>query len=341
MLDQKQKIEKFKQELLKTEFVPCGWRIIKSENLGKEKIPESEFLIEKLVPKGGIIVVAGNPSSGKSWFLMEMAKCLASNRKFLDKFETKEANVLYVDEENTFSEIKRRWAMLDPAYMTLTDFMALQGIRIDDPENLKGLIDLAEYRNYNVIIFDALADLHQKNENSAQEMSALMNSFREFTRKGITVILCHHLRKENYFLSQDPGQLLRGSTVLLGGIDSLISVENTKRTDNLLELLISQPKLRQGKPNSQFKIRIMEIEGKMKFEYGAEVEDDDRKVERAKEIILNLLSAGKELCRGDLIQRMIPLYFSEASIDRAIKELKENKELNLRKEGKFTFFSKK
>ena len=88
--------------------------------------------------------------------------------------------------------------MLEPPPITLTDFMSLQGFKIDSDDDRKALMELCLARNYGLVIFDSLIDLHSRNENSAQDIQTIIAGFREFSKKGITVLICHHLRKENY-----------------------------------------------------------------------------------------------------------------------------------------------
>lgn len=334
--------EELKKESEEMERVKEKWIVHKAENLESLDIPESEFVIDRLIPKAGITVIAGNPSSGKSWITLEIAKIIGSGYSFLGEFSAKEkTKVLYIDEENNISEIKRRWCKLESQDINLKaiadiDFMSLAGFKIDSEAHRKELEDKINFQDYKVIIFDSLVDLHSKNENSSQEMQALIDLFRGFCRKGITMVLIHHQRKENFLSSREGGQMLRGSSALQGGIDSLVCVNNTKKTDNLLEFLISQPKLRQGKPNSPFKIKLEEIDEKMKFEFMENVEDEDRKTMRVKDELLGILE--QEMKRKDIVS-LLGTKFSGRTILRALKELKEEGKVESRKEGKEVVYS--
>lgn len=330
MEKQKQDIEEFKKELQKEEIVPLGWKVLKGDKLLKMELPESEFLVEKLIPKGNITILAGNPSSGKSWLLMEIAKAVSSNRMLFDKFNTMEAKTLYLDEESSPSEIKRRWKLLDPPYMTLTDFMSLQGFSIDNTEERNALLDLCKARDYKLVVFDSLRDVHSRNENDSRDAQELMDYFKEFCKIGITCLISHHNRKESFVDSNKAEQVLRGSTAILANVDSLLAVENTKRTETELELVVSQPKLRQGKPSASFKLLLTEADKKIIFEYKAEVEEEQTKVERTKQAIIELLKEGERYF-SEIVQVLVPRYFSERTIKRAISELKEKQTINLRK----------
>jgi archaellum biogenesis ATPase FlaH len=343
-------LEEFEKEVKKEDLVPLGWEIIKSDKLLKMELPKTDFLIENLIPSAGITILSGNPGCGKSWLMLEIAKCVGSGYQLfaddtitptpdsINRFKTKNVNVLYIDEESALSEIKRRWTMLEPPIITLVDFMSLQGLKIDDSEKRKALLDLIDYRSYGFIIFDSLRDLHSKNENDSKESQELIDYFREITRKGVTVLISHHNRKESFMNSKDASQTLRGSTAILGGLDCLLSVENPKSTNGVKELIINQPKLRQGKSISPFKVMLVEQDEKIKIEYVGAIEEEATKLQKTKEAILKLLEEGEKNPKT-IIQTLIPLYFAEKTIKKSITELKDAKIIQPRKDGKYVYYS--
>lgn len=321
-----EQVEKFKKEIQKEELTPLGWEVYKGDNLLKMDLPETEFLVETLIPKEGITILGGSPSSCKSWLLQEIGKCVASNKDLFGKFKTKEAKVLYIDEEAPASETKRRWKLLEPAPVTMIDFMNLQGFKIDNSEHRKALHDLCDWRGYGLLIFDSLRDLWIGNENDSKETQILIDYFREFVRRGITILISHHHRKLDFLNSKEPSQLLRGSSVLLAGIDSLISIEKTKATDEIIELVITHARLRQGKAKAPFKVNLIETDGVVKFEWSKELEDEGQKIENAKIAVKNLLQ-DKEMFQAEIIAALVPYSFSPITIRRATEELKQDKQL--------------
>ncbi len=316
--------EKLKEEAKKD----LSTKIIKSENLSNLDIPEVEFVVERLIPKKAITFITGNPSSGKSWLMLEVSKSVASGELFFDKFKTLKGNVLYIDEESPLSEVKRRWLMLEAR--ANVDFLCLEGIKIDNQSQREKLLELVDSEKYDLIIFDSLRDLHSKNENDSKEAQDLIDAFREFTRKDVAVLISHHNRKESFLNSREPSQILRGSSALLAGIDSLLAVDSEKKNEETIEYIITQAKLRQGKTFSPFKIALIEQEGKMKFNFIGEIEDEVRKLDKTKQAILNLLSEGEKY-QEEIKTYLIPQYFAAKTIERAIKELKGSKEIEPRK----------
>lgn len=298
------------------------WNIVDGNKLPKLDIPESQFIVEDLIPEG-ISVLAGNPSSCKTFLLLEIARCVSSNKDLFGKFPTKETRCLFLDEESPLNEIKRRWSKYDVPPCVLTDFLSLSGFRIDNPMARESLLKVCKEKGYKLLIMDSLRDIHQYEENNSLQVQNLINHFKEFQKEGISLLISHHLRKEVPFGSKEPSQILRGSSALLGGIDCLISLNTIKRSDNLFELFVSQSKLRQGRPISDFRVDLIEENEKMRFEFISDIESEMKKLEKTKTAIRELLQSGEKY-QSEIVDALIPYGFAPRTIHRAIKELKEN-----------------
>lgn len=329
--------EKIKKEAESLNKLKGNWNIIPGNKLEKMDIPESEFLIDNLIPLTGITILSGKPSAFKSWLLLLISIQISLGKPLFDHFDTKLNKTLYIDEETTLAEIKRRWMMMKDTN-TPVYFSSLAGFKVDDKIQRDFLLEICKKEKYKVIVVDSLRDVHTKNENDSKEAQEIIDGFREFTKKGITVLVSHHQRKEFFMSSKDPSQMLRGSDAFLAGIDSLLTVENPKSTEEAAELVITQSKLRQGKKTEPFKISAFEKEGEMNFEYIGKIETEASKLEATKEAVKKLLQDKGELYSGQILEFLIPLYYSNATIRRAIKELKENEIITPRIEGRKTYY---
>lgn len=317
--------------------VPEGWEVLSWKKLLKMKIPEVEFLIEGLIPSAGITIIAGDSGSGKSWLMLEIAKIVGSiqDQKLFNEFVVRdfkneknkslERKVLYIDEEAGLSEVQRRIKMLNFLPLTQIDFKVMQGFKIDNEEERKKLMDICQDRNYKLVIFDSLIAVHSQNENDSQSAQAIIDCFKEFTRRGITILIVHHNRKENFLASNKPEQILRGSSAWLGGIDSLLAVKKTN--ENPLEIVVIHSKLRQGRKKAPaFKIRMNEKDEKISWEYICAIEDEFTKKANAREKIKKLTTE-KEMTQTEIIKVLIPQNIGNTTIRNVIKDLKD--------EGKF------
>ena len=305
------------------------FRIVKGDSLSTLEIPKSEFVIEGMIAKNTFSILAGNPANCKSWVLLELAKALGTGTAFFDKFEVpKKLNVLYIDEESSLSEIKRRWFMLDSPNCNVS-FMSLQNFRLDNNFNREELKGIIREQGFEFIIFDSLRDIWMGDENSSRDVQLLVNGFKELIQEGTTILVSHHLRKETFGGTSDLSQKIRGSGALLSSLDGLIALETTKKNEDLFELNFSPLKLREGKLLPNFRVNLTEIGDKMEFQYVGEVEDATKRLERAKIAIKEVLSEGEKY-QSEIIEILIPHGHTTPTLNRAFKEMKESDEFSQR-----------
>jgi len=94
-----------------------------------KEFPEQVYLVDRLVPDAGFTIFSGAPGSYKTFALLELARCVASGQPFLGYFETHQANVLLIDEENGERLLQQRMRLMDIAehlpifYTPTTGFM--------------------------------------------------------------------------------------------------------------------------------------------------------------------------------------------------------------------------
>ena len=69
--------------------------------------PEPEYLVEGLIPKVGLGVIAGNPKAGKSFFALQLACCVATGKPFLGR-EVQQGSVLYLALEDHRARVSWR-----------------------------------------------------------------------------------------------------------------------------------------------------------------------------------------------------------------------------------------
>ena len=75
--------------------------------INRMDFPPQEFLVEGLIPKSGMGIIAGNPKAGKSFLGLQLCTCIAKGIPFLGR-ETMQGNVLYLALEDPRSRIDWR-----------------------------------------------------------------------------------------------------------------------------------------------------------------------------------------------------------------------------------------
>ncbi len=213
-------------------------------DLGGEA-PEYDWLVPDLIVKGDVVMLAGDPGVGKSWYTLDLCTALAEGRDSwlgipLPGFPTKS---MIVDQENPQTTIRQRLERLglSEAGKKNLRYLWYAGVRLDsEPEKL---YEDVEAFMPEVLVIDSISRVHMKNENSAEEMNPLLNGgIYPIARKlGVTVILIHHLNK---------GGGTRGSTSLPAATDLTLLVRNEELKDGSLtgRQVITPDKLRNVPP---------------------------------------------------------------------------------------------
>jgi len=109
-------------------------------------------------------------------------------------------------------------------------------IRLDLAEHCKRLQATLEKHQPRLLVLDPLVRLHRADENSAQEVAAILATLRELQRRfSLAIAVVHHTRKT--IGSRQMGQALRGSGDLHAWADSAMYLSHEK---NGLRLSIEQ-----------------------------------------------------------------------------------------------------
>ena len=173
---------------------------------------EYDWHVDKLVVRGDVTMLSGDPGSAKSWLSMDLALATLGLRDlWLGLKVLHNGPVVIVDQENPEVTVRKRLQKmgLDGMHDDL-HYLWYQGVRLDSqPELLYEYCSLVEPT---LVIVDSISRVHFKNENSAEEMNPLMNGgIYPLSRDlGATVVLLHHLARAGN---------LRGSTAIPAAVD--------------------------------------------------------------------------------------------------------------------------
>jgi len=299
-----------------------------SEILAMEFKPQP-FIVEKLVPENGITIFSGYPESGKSWFTLYVAHCVATGKPVLDKFQVTQGAVLLIDEEAGVSEFQRRMKMFDFGQDDKVRLFSQEGFKVDNKEHLDALIATSKLCDIKLVIFDPYSAIHSKAENSAEDMQRVMEALQKFNLAGISVIFIHHHRKEHY-MDRNPqvAMGLRGSTALLARADSHVYIKKEKEGDSIT-VAIEQIKLRRDKKPKPFRAELsIDEDSKIaKFTYVGEIEEAVKKIEAAKEFILGDLKFFPNQTMKEIVEKLKSVNIGKTATEGALKAMRENGEI--------------
>jgi len=215
----------------------------------QDKIP---CIIEGILPENCLIGFAGLPGSWKTWSAIHIALCATSGEQFLNRYPvTKRGAVLYIDADRASSVMRLRLnllvntsQLLKGEYKQLGIFPAMgKHINIDDRsfgkmasedmvrkslgnEFINTIKKICEEENVVLIIIDTYRDTFLGNENESKDTQMYLNALDKIRAEThSSVILIHHVPKQDSIDYSNVYSVLRGSTALAGKLDLCYSFE--------------------------------------------------------------------------------------------------------------------
>lgn len=197
--------------------------------------PPVDWLVDDLVPRGGLVVVGGEPSAGKTLLVLDAALRMAHGLPWLGK-ETKPASTLYLAGEGTpgLGARMRAWRAGNPDAKQIEGcYVAL----VDGVPNLAGLHAVTELlalmaqaqatygKVPEVLVVDTLAMAAPgADENDAAAVGLVLRALAELRlRTGVTVELVHHTKKPQAGSGASSSlHALRGSSAIAGAADVVL-----------------------------------------------------------------------------------------------------------------------
>jgi hypothetical protein len=198
---------------------------------------DEEWLVNGLVPLHGLTILGGNPKSGKTLFALDLCLAVATRSAFFGR-ETSEAAFLFVTEEGTPGETRKRFRRLIASRGVPTlpgRIIHRRGVRFDDPRSWRQVRDaLARLEQPTLLVLDPLRDMLEGDENDSKTISAVARAIHAILRDfdHVTVVLLHHLTKRG---DGDGGQRLRGSSALWATADCTLILKTDPIPDDTAE----------------------------------------------------------------------------------------------------------
>lgn len=200
-------------------------------------LPPPDWLIQDIMPEGGLVGLYGAPESAKSFAAIDMMLCVATGTPW-HGHEVKQGFGLYVAAEGGAGIGKRVRAWMLKHNITTIPNMAwlIESITVNsgstDVDTLMHRLDNELQEAPGLIVIDTLARCFDGNENEQEDMGTFIDGIDRLRHEyGATVITVHHTRLD--------GGRERGNTAFRGGLDTMISV---KRDETAITLECSKQK---------------------------------------------------------------------------------------------------
>jgi hypothetical protein len=184
------------------------------------------WLIENLWSASAAGFLSGPPKSCKSWLGLELAVSVATGGACLGHYPVRERGpaLLYLAEDSLTTARERLACLARHRGLALRDLdvylITVPRLRLDHELDRARLLETARALQPTLLLLDPFVRLHQIDENSATEISALLADLRHLQRTlDLALVIVHHARKNGP--GRGPaGQALRGSSDLWAFGDS-------------------------------------------------------------------------------------------------------------------------
>ena len=204
-------------------------RIISASALAAKSFAPLQWVIPGILPEG-LVILAGKPKAGKSYFAMQIAVAVASgDGKAWGLGEIEPGNVLYCALEDSQRRLHDRQQRMAPwAAPDCLDY-ATDWPRIGEG----GVEALAEWCDAHpaarLVIFDTLRAIKPRSNGRAtayDEDAASVAPLLDFikARPGLACVIVHHVRKMD---ADDPFDTISGTHGLTGIFDTLMVLAST------------------------------------------------------------------------------------------------------------------
>jgi biotin operon repressor len=197
------------------------------------------WIVENLFLEAGAGILGGAPKSCKSFFALDLCVAIASGTPCAGRFRTLcQGPVVLLCAEDPTAVVSSRLTALAAARGRALKDLPLRVIvepSVRLPDGIERLAATLAESQPRLLLLDPLIRLHRADENSASEMSVILDGLRGLARQSKTaILLVHHARKAS---SVNAGAGLRGSSDMAAFGDSNLYLRRVSQ-DGLLELKI-------------------------------------------------------------------------------------------------------
>jgi archaellum biogenesis ATPase FlaH len=291
------------------------------EEMLRQEPPPVPWLVEPLLVRGCLTLLAGREGQGKSLVAQALAVAIVSGQPMADLLVT-HGNVLIVDAENSRDELHRRLRSfgLAPGSGRNLAIYEAESLNLRHGLDLARLQELVAEQQPDLLILDSLRSIWRGDENSSAEAGPVIDGIRN---------LCHESRVAGLVLHHSPKNesVFRGSTAIAAAAELVFYISRAEADPDPARRSISCHKSRPAPEPETFWVRIEAALGQLSIEEanpgpqsGPERAARDKVKDQLAPKVRELLRTDGELRRAE-IARGCGRPHNDRTIGRVLDEL--------------------
>lgn len=224
------------------------WCAPSFDEWAREVVNEKRWLIPGFVPAESFVLISGQQKRAmKTFFAMTSAVSLVTNTATSMLQPVGDFPVLFIEEEGARVATKAR--MLGICKTLKVDpfaksrplrhlyFAHRRGVKVDSQRWAKELSILVKREKIALVVLDAIADVHSGDENKVQDMSTVIDAFKDMQNAGASVMYLAHLDKtRGEDKKADHDTQVRGTGLLTTKYDLHLAFRRYNRKDAHIDL---------------------------------------------------------------------------------------------------------
>lgn len=189
------------------------------------ELPEEPYLVDRVIPSGGLVLLHGKRGIGKSQFALTLAHAVAKGLPLFGKYGTQQGPVLIVQVDMPIALQKIRLEQaerlgLDGLFFWVDTKMDVTQMSKADP-----VVQAIQKIQPVLVVWDTLRRIHPGKENQSEAVQAVYSNIKKYVPKP-THLFVHHDKKSQIDPSGelDPEEAFRGSTDWIDSVDASMQV---------------------------------------------------------------------------------------------------------------------
>lgn len=294
-----------------------------------------QWLVPNVLVRGGVHFLTAPAAGCKTFLMIELARCVAGGKKWLESIPVVQGAVLYVDEEMGDEKMASRVRKLGVEAGLLFYYLGKQRVTLSNDAQRQQIVEFCTEKQVVLLILDTLTGVHPGlKENESEHVSLLRRYFADFTTAGITVLVAHHDRKGGKGDGSAEHERMAGSRDLAAMADMAYAID---RKGDFFHLGVSKNRLLSD--DDAISVNFCLEDNEDKTHVVIRLVDAEVKTEkfqgRVRMKIAEVLLKHGELTTTRLSELC---EIRKASIVEVLKSMGESGEVAIKKDGRFTLY---